>query len=74
MTVLLVSHTEDNESVELVAAAIAARGGRAVRVDTDRFPTELQLSIAPGDPLAPGLLRAPEMEVNLADVSAVWYR
>ncbi|MDP2312546.1 MAG: MvdD family ATP-grasp ribosomal peptide maturase, partial [Pseudomonadota bacterium] len=47
---------------------------RAVRVDTDRFPTELQLSIAPGDPLAPGLLRAPEMEVNLADVSAVWYR
>ncbi|MEX1366863.1 MAG: MvdC/MvdD family ATP grasp protein, partial [Nannocystaceae bacterium] len=45
MTVLLITHSEDNGSIPRVAAAVEARGTRAYRFDTDRFPTELRLSI-----------------------------
>jgi hypothetical protein len=43
-TVLIITHSSDNESVELVTRAVAERGGRAVRLDTDRFPSEVRLA------------------------------
>lgn len=74
MTVVILTHSQDNESVEMVADAIAARGGRAVRLDTDLYPTQVQLSIAQGGARTRGLLRTPEAELPLDEISALWYR
>ena len=38
MTVLIITHSEDNECIDRVAVAIARLGGRAFRFDTDAFP------------------------------------
>jgi glutathione synthase/RimK-type ligase-like ATP-grasp enzyme len=41
--VLLLSHSEEPFCTERVAGALIARGARALRIDTDRFPGELDL-------------------------------
>jgi glutathione synthase/RimK-type ligase-like ATP-grasp enzyme len=77
MTVLIITRSDDNESVTRVAAAVEARGARAYRVDTDRFPTELRISIAdaPGEHGRPqGRIEGPAGEVSLAEVTAIYYR
>ncbi len=71
MTVLIVTHSQDNESVELVSATIKQRGGRAVRFDTDLYPTTVRLSIDEG---ADGLLTSGEEQLRLAAIEAIWYR
>ncbi|MDP2311532.1 MAG: MvdC family ATP-grasp ribosomal peptide maturase [Pseudomonadota bacterium] len=47
-TVLLVTGSGDTFNVDRVAAALAHRGARAVRLDTDRFPAELSLRLELG--------------------------
>lgn len=74
MNVLIVTHSRDNESVEMVAEAVAARGGRAIRLDTDLFPTRVRLSLAQGGARTGGLLRTPEAEIALDEIDAIWYR
>lgn len=71
-TVLLVSKTNDNNSVALVAEALAARGARAFRFDTDKYPTEVQLSLR--HPHGRSVLRGADGELVLGDVSSTWYR
>jgi glutathione synthase/RimK-type ligase-like ATP-grasp enzyme len=80
-TVLIITHSGDNESVESVARAVAERGGHAVRLDTDRFPTEARLAAHYGGEgrvrvtLATGAAGATgEQEVDLNEVGAVWHR
>ena len=45
MIVLIITHSQDNESIPLVIQAIEAQGGKAFRFDTDRFPTEITLDV-----------------------------
>ena len=49
MSILIITHSDDNESVALVAEAVARRGGQTIRFDTDRYPTEVRLSAYYGD-------------------------
>ena len=42
--ILIVTHSNDNESIPLVMDAVAEQGGIAYRFDTDGFPTNIQLS------------------------------
>jgi MvdD family ATP-grasp ribosomal peptide maturase len=74
MTVLIVTHTNDNECVEMVTRALAARGEEAVRLDTDRFPRDVDLRIK---------VSGAERTLELADggcahdlggLTAVWHR
>ncbi len=44
MSILIITHSDDNESVALVAEAVARKGGHAIRFDTDRYPSEVRLS------------------------------
>ena len=44
MSILIITHSDDNDSVSLVAEAIASKGGHTIRFDTDRYPTEVRLS------------------------------
>lgn len=71
MTILIVTHSQDNEAPERVAHALETRGERAYRFDTDLFPTELRLVL---DERGGGRLAGPAGVLALEDVSAVWYR
>ncbi|HEX8285827.1 MAG TPA: hypothetical protein VF588_20890 [Pyrinomonadaceae bacterium] len=74
-TVLIITHSGDNESVESVARAVAERGGRAVRLDTDRFPSEVRLAASyGGDRAVRVTFAAGEGEFDLSEVGAVWHR
>ncbi|MEH2245634.1 MvdD family ATP-grasp ribosomal peptide maturase [Nostoc sp.] len=73
MTVLIITHSEDNESIPLVIQAIEAQGSKAFRFDTDRFPTEVQLDVYYGA-TEQVILEADDQKLDLSEVSAVWYR
>lgn len=75
MSILIITHSDDNESVTLVAEAIARMGGNTIRFDTDRYPTEVRLSAycgAAGDERL--TLTNEEGEFDLREVTAVWHR
>ena len=75
MTVLIITRSDDNESVSMVARAIERKGGRSVRFDTDRYPTEVRLSAYYGRGDEERLtLTNDEGEFNLREVTAVWHR
>jgi MvdD family ATP-grasp ribosomal peptide maturase len=78
MSILIITHSEDNESVELVAAAIARKGGRAIRFDTDRYPTEVRLTAYYGAASSDGeerlTLTNEDGEFDLREVTAIWHR
>lgn len=79
MTVLIITRSDDNEAPVRVAEAVEARGVRAYRVDTDRFPTDMRISIvedpARGEAGRPrGSIVGPAGEVALEEVTAIYYR
>ena len=73
MTVLIITHSQDNESIPMVMQAIAERGGNAFRFDTDKFPTQVQLDIYYGKNERL-ILKDADQKLDLHEVSAVWYR
>ncbi len=50
LCVLLLSHRGEPFCTARVAGALSARGARVLRLDTDRFPSELRLSAQLGQP------------------------
>jgi len=74
MTVLIITHSQDNESIPLVIKAIEEQGGKAFRFDTDRFPTELRLDVHYGKGTERLILTFEQEKLDLCEVSAVWYR
>ena len=74
-TVLIITRSDDNESVPMVAGAVERRGGRSVRFDTDRYPTEVRLTAFYGAGGEERLTLADgEGEFDLREVTAVWHR
>ena len=74
-TVLIITRSDDNESVSLVAKAVESKGGRSVRFDTDRYPTEVRLTAFNGRGDAERLtLTNEEGEFDLREVTAIWHR
>ena len=78
MIVLIITHSGDNESVESVARAVAERGGSAVRLDTDRFPSEVRLAARYGgtgrERVTFNTGAAGGDGFDLGEVGAVWHR
>lgn len=72
--VLLLTHSGDFYTVELVAHALARRGARPVRFDTDLFPSPVKLSARAGDERAAQLYTQAFEQVSAAEVRAVWAR
>ena len=74
-TVLIITRSDDNDSVSMVARAVERRGGRAIRFDTDRYPTEVRLTSYYGAGDEERLTLAnDEGEFDLREVTAVWHR
>ena len=75
MTVLIITRSDDNESVGFVEGAVRERGGRSFRFDTDRFPTDVRLVAAYGPGGAERLtLASGEGALDLRAVTAIWHR
>ena len=75
MSILIITHSEDNESVALVTAAIARQGGHTIRFDTDRYPTDVRLTAYYGAGVDERLtLTNEEGEFDLREVTAIWHR
>ncbi len=74
MSVLLITRSDDNHSVRMVADALRERGAEPIRCDSDRFPDLVKLATRYGRDDERLLLKTPEGTFDLRDVTAVWYR
>ena len=72
--VLIITHSNDNESIPLVMNAVAARGGVAYRFNTDRFPTDIRHCSEYSGEAERQVIACDDYELDLDTVSAVWYR
>jgi MvdD family ATP-grasp ribosomal peptide maturase len=75
MSILIVTHSIDNDSVARVVEAISRKGGHTIRFDTDRYPTDVRLTAyygAAGDERL--TLTNEEGEFDLRAVTAIWHR
>lgn len=71
--VLILTHSADRFVVERVADALARRGARAFRFDTDLFPSETRLTWGM-DGRDADRIRTKIDGIDVADVAAVWTR
>ena len=75
MSVLIITHSDDNECVARVTEAIERKGGHTIRFDTDRYPTDVRLTAYYGSAGDECLtLTNGEGEFDLRAVTAVWHR
>ena len=74
MSVLVVTHSEDNVCIPAVMEAIRRRGGQPIRFDTDLFPTKVRIAVRYDGPTEELRLTTPEGTFDLAEVTAVWHR
>ncbi len=72
--VLLLTHSGDYYTIDLVAAAVAKAGAIPIRIDTDRFPSEAALSVAFGRSMDHILLDIDDQWIDLARACAIWAR
>ena len=75
MSILIVTHSNDNDSVTRVIETITRKGGQAIRFDTDRYPAEVRLTAYYGPSGGERLTLTNEAgEFDLREVTAVWHR
>ncbi len=72
--VLLLTHSGDFYTIDLVAEALARRGARPFRLNTDRFPASVKLSAPAGDDRAAHLITDAGAQVSTTEICAVWAR
>src|SRR5262245_25799385 len=75
MSILIVTHSNDNDSVARVIEAIARKGGHTILFDTDRYPTNVRLTAYYGASRDEYLtLTNEEGDFDLREVTAIWHR
>ena len=72
--VLLLTHSSDYYTIDLVAAALAKAGASPIRIDTDRFPSEAALSVGFGQSGPEVLLDVDDRRIALGSARSVWAR
>jgi len=72
--VLLLTHSGDFYNVDLVSQALARRGVRPIRFNTDLFPSSIKLSARAGDERAAHVCTEVGEQISVAEVRAVWAR
>jgi MvdC family ATP-grasp ribosomal peptide maturase len=70
--VLLLTHSGDFYTVDLVSAALARKGVRPIRFNTDLFPTQVKLSARAGDRCT--VVTENGEQISADEVRAVWAR
>ena len=75
MSVLIITHSDDNESVARVVEAVARKGGHTIRFNTDHYPTDVHLTAYYGKSGDERLtLTNDEGEFDLREVDSIWHR
>ncbi len=74
MPVLIITKSDDNESIEFVTRAVEEKGETVYRFDTDRFPTEMELVAHYGRDRKHLILASEQGELDLEQVTAIWHR
>jgi len=74
MSILIITHSDDNESITRVRETIARKGGHTIRFDTDRYPTDVRLTAYYASSEERLTLTNDEGEFDLREVTAVWHR
>ena len=74
MRALIITRTNDNESVEFVSRALRERGAEPFRLDTDRFPTEARVAIRVENGTASGTIADRGETVDVAELAGAWHR
>jgi MvdC family ATP-grasp ribosomal peptide maturase len=72
--VLLLTHSGDFYTIDLVFQALSRRGVRPIRFNTDLFPSCVKLSAHAGDELVAHLFTETGEKISTAEVYAVWAR
>jgi MvdC family ATP-grasp ribosomal peptide maturase len=72
--VLLLTHSGDFYTIDLVSQALARRGVRPIRFNTDLFPSSIKLSAHAGDERTAQLLTETGEQISATQVRAVWAR
>ncbi len=72
--VLLLTHSGDFYTIDLVSQALARRGVRPIRFNTDLFPSCVKLSASAGDERVAHLFTEAGEQISAAEVRAVWVR
>lgn len=72
--VLIITHSNDNYSVEEVSGFLAEQGVKAVRFNTDLFPTQISVESYQGSANEQVLTLENGEKYMLSDIGAIWYR
>lgn len=72
--ILIVTHSADNTSTDIVMNNIRTAGGEAIRFDVDRYPLETGLTTSYLQNRWRVMLNTGQEVYDLDDVTAVWYR
>ena len=72
--VLLLTHSGDFYTVDLVSQALARRRARVIRFNTDLFPSSVKLVCRAGDDRAASIYTDTGEQISTAEVRAVWAR
>jgi glutathione synthase/RimK-type ligase-like ATP-grasp enzyme len=72
--VLLLTHSHDYYTIDLVIEALHARNASCLRIDTDSFPQDLQLSVEMNQAGIECHLSTPTQDIDLTTVPAIWTR
>ncbi|MCP5049849.1 MAG: MvdD family ATP-grasp ribosomal peptide maturase [bacterium] len=72
--VLIVTYSEDNECINMVQKVLKAENAEVFRFDTDTFPTETQLTLTESQKGRRLRMCSSQVEVDLEEIDAVWYR
>ena len=73
-TVLLITHSADEFGVDRVHAALERRGAKPLRVNTDQFPTSMELAFRVDGSGSSQWLEVEGQHLDLATVRACWQR
>lgn len=74
MPILIITKSNDNESIDFVTQAVEERGEKVYRFDTDRFPTEIKLTAHYGNSSERLVMATEQGEFDLQEVTAIWHR
>ncbi len=72
--VLLLTHSGDFYTIDLVTEALARKGARPFRLNTDLFPSSVKLSARAGDDRTAQLVSETGARIAAEEVRAVWAR
>ena len=72
--ILIITYSDDNECIDMVKTAIKEKNSETYRFNTDLFPTGIQLSLAENNKKKRVVISGPEGELNLEEITGIWYR